>query len=104
MLALSASTRFVAAPAKAQVARRQQVVVCAQAADQQPVERRAVLGLVAAAVLGLTATAAEAAQPAPKNSYRASSEGYNLEGTKKQGISAKRKKQLLAKLKASAGK
>lgn len=51
------------------MARRQQVVVCAQAADQQPVERRAVLGLVAAAVLGLTATAAEAAQPAPKNSY-----------------------------------
>lgn len=56
------------------------------------------------AVLGLTASAAEAAQPAPKNSYVASSEGYNMEGTKKQGVSVSRKKQVLAKVRASAGK
>lgn len=37
-----------AAPAKVQAARRQQVVVKAQA-EQQPLERRAVLGLMAAA-------------------------------------------------------
>lgn len=98
-----------AAPAKVQTARRQQVVVKAQA-EQRPIERRAVLGLVAAAgeyqrtqpplppprqprwssctlntnpsfpcsavaVLGLGAGAAEAAQPAPKNSSVASKEG-----------------------------
>ncbi len=33
------------------------------------------------AVLGLAAGSAEAAQPAPKNSYIATSEGYNMEAS-----------------------
>lgn len=38
----------------------------------------------------------------PKSPTRASMEGYTLEGTKKQGISLKQKKKLLAKAKKEA--
>ncbi len=38
----------------------------------------------------------------PKSPTRASMESYTLEGTKKQGITPKRKKSLLAKARAAA--
>ncbi|GAB4821665.1 hypothetical protein N2152v2_008711 [Parachlorella kessleri] len=83
------------------VARRQAVVVKAQ----QQESRRAVLGLVAASVLGLALVPqAEANQAAPKNGFVATAEGYVMEGTKKQGISPKRKREILDKLKAEAKK
>lgn len=49
-----------------------------------PFAPRPLLPRPAPAVLGLSASAAEAIQPAPKNSSVATSEGYNMEGTKKQ--------------------
>lgn len=79
-----APSRPLQAPAKVQTARRQQVVVCAVQQQQEAVPRRAALALAAAALFGLGATAAEAAQPAPKNSYVATAETYNMEGIKKQ--------------------
>ncbi|KAI7844713.1 hypothetical protein COHA_001801 [Chlorella ohadii] len=101
MLALQTSR--IAAPAKVQVTRRQQVVVCATAQQQEAAEavpRRAAIGLLAAAVLGLSADAAQAVGVA-KNGSRAGSEGY---GTKKQGISPKRKRAVLDKVRKAAGK
>ncbi|KAL4424362.1 hypothetical protein ABPG75_001663 [Micractinium tetrahymenae] len=98
-----ASTVRLAAAAKVQTRQQRQTVVCSAVPQEQP-QRRAVLAAGLAAVLSLGAAAAEAAQPAPKNSSIATSEGYNMEGTKKQGISPKRKAKILAKVRAAAGK
>ncbi|KAL4432006.1 hypothetical protein ABPG77_000273 [Micractinium sp. CCAP 211/92] len=107
MQALTSSVRL-AATGKVQTRQQRQAVVCS-AVPQEQTQRRAVLAAGLAAVLGLAAGSAEAAQPAPKNSYIATSEGYNMEasgtpGTKKQGISPKRKAKILAKVRAAAGK
>lgn len=55
--------------------------------------------------MGLVATeAAEAAQPAPKNSSRASMAAFSMEGTKKYGVSPKKRAKLMAKARESAVK
>lgn len=56
------------------------------------------------AVAGVAASEAQANVGNPKNSSIASSEGYTLEGTKKQGISASKKRKLLAKARERAEK
>eukprot|EP00177_Eucheuma_denticulatum_P008170 GFKZ01014877.1.p1 GENE.GFKZ01014877.1~~GFKZ01014877.1.p1 ORF type:complete len:106 (-),score=7.52 GFKZ01014877.1:76-393(-) len=40
----------------------------------------------------------------PPSSSEASSSGYNMEGTKKMGVSSKRRQQVLAQARAQAGK
>jgi hypothetical protein len=76
-------------------------------------------GIAAAAVAGAPQQAAALVNPAqesygglgratgragssPKSPTRASMEGYTLEGTKKQGITAKRKQKLLARARKDA--
>eukprot|EP00879_Flechtneria_rotunda_P000907 GHRR01001035.1.p2 GENE.GHRR01001035.1~~GHRR01001035.1.p2 ORF type:complete len:125 (+),score=40.23 GHRR01001035.1:160-534(+) len=107
-------SRMVARPT------RQTVVVRAQIQEQS---RRSVLGLVAA---GIAAAAMAVPQQAnalvnpaqesygglgrntgkagssPKSSTRASMEGYTLEGTKKQGVSIKQRKKLMARARKEA--
>ncbi len=43
-----------------------------------------------------------ATNTAAKNSYKASSEGFDMEGTKKMGISAKKRRTLLSKARKAA--
>lgn len=110
-----AQTRVAVRPSRATV------VVRAQAQDSS--SRRSVLGFVAA---GIAAAALAAPQQAlalvnpaqesygglgrktgsagssPKSPTRASMEGYTLEGTKKQGITPKRRAKLLARARKEA--
>ncbi|KAG2430713.1 hypothetical protein HYH02_013555 [Chlamydomonas schloesseri] len=112
-----ATLRCSVATRAAVPARRSAVVVRASA----EVPKRAVLGLLAGAVAGalLVAPPAEAIRipsheftggmvkgggSSPKSPTAASMEGYTLEGTKKQGVSLKAKKKLLAKVRESAQK
>lgn len=55
--------------------------------------------------MGLVATeAAEAAAPAPKNGSRASMSAFSMEGTKKLGVSPKKRAKLMAKARDAAEK
>lgn len=114
-MALKMSVSSRVAPARVQ---RAQVVVRASTES-----RRSILGLVAAGVaaaaLAVPQQANALVNPAqesygglgrstggagssPKSPTRASMEGYTLEGTKKSGITPKRKRKLLAKAKEEA--
>ncbi|KAG2496507.1 hypothetical protein HYH03_005332 [Edaphochlamys debaryana] len=111
------ATMMRASSVRAAAPRRSAVVVRASA--EQP--RRAVLGLLAGAVGALLVAPQDAqaikiaSQPftgglvtgggsSPKNPSTASSEGYIMEGTRKGGISASKKKKLLAKVRDQAAK
>jgi hypothetical protein len=59
-----------------------------------------VLPLLAAAAAALVPGAAQANSTAPKNASAASMSSFTMEGTKKQGVSPKRKAKVLSKLKA----
>lgn len=120
----SALASKVAFSAKVVVPQRtrpaRQAVVCSATPDvKAETSRRAVLGLFAATVFGAAAVhSAEAitipsqestgginkAGSLPTSTTRATASGYNMEGTKKRGVSAKRKAKLLAKLKSEAAK
>ena len=68
---------------------------------QAPVQNRRealALGLAAAAAV-LAPSAAQANSGAPKNASAASMSSFTMEGTKKQGVSPKRKAKVLNKLK-----
>jgi len=114
--ARAVSSRMAVKPSRAQT-----VVVRASSAQQE--SRRSVLGLLAAGVAAaalavpqqanaLTIPSQEsygglgrktgAAGSSPKSPTRASMEGYTLEGTKKSGISSKKKQKLLSKLREEA--
>ncbi|PSC67788.1 putative lumenal polypeptide [Micractinium conductrix] len=105
MQAALTQTKVVVAAPKAVARRPAQRVACSAVPQKEESQsRRAALGLFGAAVLSLTAAAAEATVTSAKNSSTATMEGYNMEGTKKQGISAKRRKNLLKKLRSNAEK
>lgn len=92
------------APAKAQPAARRQLTVCAAAPRPEVSPRRVALALLAAAAMGVNAPNAHAVHAA-KNSSTASASGYSLEGTtgtKKLGISAKEKLELLKEVREAA--
>ncbi|KAG2425317.1 hypothetical protein HXX76_013733 [Chlamydomonas incerta] len=112
-----ASLRCSVATRAAVPARRSSVVVRASA---EQTSKRAMLGLLAGAVAGaLLVAPAEAIRipshdftggmvkgggSSPKSPTAASMESYTLEGTKKQGVSLKAKKKLLAKVRENAQK
>lgn len=108
----SAVSRAAVRPARA--------AVVVRASAEQPLNRRALLGLVAGGIAVLAAPKEAAAikiasqeftgglvkggGSSPKSPTAASMESYTLEGTKKQGVSAKQKKKLLAKTRENAAK
>ncbi|GFR53026.1 hypothetical protein Agub_g15718 [Astrephomene gubernaculifera] len=101
-------------------ARPSRSAVVVRASAEQP--RRAVLGLLAGAVAGALLAAPQQASAikiasqeftggmvvgggsSPKSPTHATSSGYVQEGTRKQGVSIKTKKKLLAKLRKEAEK
>lgn len=98
---------------QAQVARKQaparSALVVRASAEQS--SRRAALGLIASTIAAGVSVKAQAIEipirasqvGMPKNTSTASMSSYTLEGTKKGGISPKRKAEVLAKVRKQAG-
>ncbi|KAG7670225.1 hypothetical protein Ndes2526B_g06633 [Nannochloris sp. 'desiccata'] len=89
------------AKATPNAARKNVVVRASMTENEMP--RRAALALAAAAVIGLSVDAAQAVTAA-KSASSASQDGYDMEGTKKMGITRGRKNKILAKVRANAAK